>query len=76
VGEGVVERVGRTLARDHEFESVTGARVLGSDGGVLARVPEQENADAVTLAGRKLADRDAHGISTSLTRETEVRSAT
>src|SRR6266542_3722346 len=94
VGEGVGEGIEGAVARDHELEAVSGSRVLDRDGQlVLARVPEQQDVQAVVLSGgefprirwrgthgssfwfeRGCCDPD-HGISTSLTRATVVRSA-
>ena len=76
----MVEGVECVLSLDCELEAPAGARVLDGDGdGVLAWVPEENDANTVTLAEREFADRRrgrAHGISTSLTRATVVRSAT
>src|SRR5262245_10472310 len=91
VGEGVVEGLEGTVGRDLELEVV--AEVLVFDGdryGVLARVPEQEDANAIRLTLGELTGLGGrrghhssfrrgprgHGISTSFTCATVVRAAT
>ena len=70
----MVEGVEGVLTPDCELEAMLGACALDRDGyGVLTRVPEEDDANAVTLAEREFT---RHGISTSLTRLTVVRSAT
>jgi hypothetical protein len=67
------------MALDCELEAVIGARVFDVYGhGVLSRVPEEADADAVALTQSELPGYGLwrHGISTSLTRATVVRSAT
>ena len=52
----VVEGVERTLGRDRELEAISDAGVLDGHGeGVLVGVPEQQDVDAVALAGGELA---------------------
>src|SRR6266508_6013478 len=52
IGEGVVEGVEGVVGRDRELEAISDASVLDRDGQpVLARVPEQEDVDAVAVAG-------------------------
>ncbi len=54
----MVEGVEGAVGRDGELEAVADAGVLDRDGdGVLARVPEQEDVEAVALAGGELASR-------------------
>src|SRR5918997_434372 len=56
VGEGVVEGVERTARRDRHLEASSDACVLDRDRHrVHVRVPEQEDADTVALAGGELA---------------------
>jgi hypothetical protein len=56
VGEGVVEGIEGAVGRDLEVEAISETGVLDRDGErVLGRVPEQEDVDAVALAGGKLA---------------------
>src|SRR5262245_51581515 len=56
VGVGVVEGVERAIGRDRDLEAVAGPRVLDGHGqGVLGRMPEQQDVDAVVVASGKLA---------------------
>src|SRR4026209_2014540 len=56
VGERVVEGVEGAVRCDRDLEAVAEALVLDGDGnGDGGRVPEQPNADAVTVAGGELA---------------------
>ena len=88
----MVEGVKGAIGRDRQLEPVAETVVLDLDGQrVLGRVPEQQDVDAVALAGGELAGsgggcgahealllvaRGGHGITTSLTLVAVVRSAT
>jgi hypothetical protein len=56
VGEGVVEGIEGTVGRDREVEAIAGTGVLDQDGyRVLVWVPQQQDVDAVALAGGEFA---------------------
>src|SRR5918999_5710793 len=66
VGEGVVEGVERTARRDRHLEAISDACVLDRDRHrVHVRVPEQEDADTVALAGGELAGGRRYGANGS-----------
>ena len=75
VGEGVVEGIEGTVGRDRDLELISDTRVLDRDGErVLDRVPEQQDVDAVAVAGGELAGlrcSGAHGSSFSSGRHAE-----
>ena len=63
----MVEGVEGLLRRDRELEAVSHAGVLERDGeSVVARVPEQEDADVVALTGRELAGLQCRGAHLSI----------
>ena len=63
----VVEGVERTIGRDRQPEAISGTGVLDRDGErVLDWVPEQEDVDAVALAGGKFAGLERFGTHGSL----------
>src|SRR2546423_14516793 len=85
IGERVVEGIERAVGRDREVEAISPTDVLDRDGEtVLARVPEQQDLNAVAFAGGELAGlsccgahgSSCHGMSTSLTLVAVVRFAT
>src|SRR3990172_7251777 len=72
IREGVVEGVEGAVGRDRELEAISDPGVLDREGErVLVWVPEQEDVDAVALAGGELAGLrccGAHGSSFSFGR--------
>src|SRR4051812_41573422 len=85
IGERVVKDVERAFGRNRELKAISVASVLDRDGQpVLERVPEQQDVDAVAVAGgefaglrcRRAHGSSCHGMSTSFTLVAVVRSAT
>src|SRR5947207_6951935 len=85
IGEGVVKGIERVSGRNCKLKAITVASVLDRDGQpVLEWMPEQQDAEAVAVAGgefaglrcRRAHGSSCHGMSTSLTLVAVVRSAT